>query len=158
MQWRWLVTSPDGTLGIVASGRLEDLAVQGYDTPEKVKALVRARGLPAGAIEMADDWVPPTDRRFRDAWRPRGHGGVPHPESGEIEVDMPHARQIHRAYLRRKRITALAQLDIAWQRAEEDQDAAAKAQIAHEKRRWRDLPADPRIDAALTPDALWAVR
>lgn len=74
-----------------------------------------------------------------------------------ITIDMHRARDIHRDRIRAARATALAALDVAYQRADEQGDAAAKAAIAAQKQALRDAPADPRIDAASTVEALGAV-
>lgn len=86
-----------------------------------------------------------TDRTFRNAWK-----------DGEAKpaVDMPKAREIQRDRLREIRIPLLDALDIAYQRADETGDVNEKIRIVREKQRLRDLPADPRIEAAQTPEDL----
>lgn len=73
-----------------------------------------------------------------------------------IFVDMNKARDIHRGALRAAREPILAELDVAYQRADEMGDTAAKAAIAKEKQRLRDVTNDPRIDSAQTPEELKA--
>lgn len=90
----------------------------------------------------------PTNRAFRNAWRDTGT---------KIETDMPAAREIWRGTLRRLREPLLAQLDVAYQRADERSDAAAKQSIAAQKQALRDVTADPAIEAASTPEELMAV-
>ena len=159
---RWLYTAADGTLRIVASAPLATLAREGWTTPDQVRALVLGKDIPADATdvqEMPEDWTPPADRTFRNAWRAPGRSaeGVACPDCPAVVVDMPAARDLHRAWLRRKRITALADLDRDYLRADEQGDPAAKRAVVAQKQRWRDAPADPRIDAATTPDVLRAV-
>ncbi len=91
---------------------------------------------------------PVQDRDFRGAWRMR---------DGKIGVDMPAARGIHRDRMRQARAPRLAALDVEYQRADEAGDGAAKRAIGARKQALRDVTADPRIDAADTPDALRAV-
>jgi hypothetical protein len=158
MQLRWLYTAPDGSLVVVGSAHVDQLARDGFDTPEKVRALVVGK-FPVGATdieEMPEGWLPPTDRTFRNAWRRAGKAveGVPHAEEPRIAVEMPVAREIHRDWIRRKRIARFTELDRAYLRADEDNDKAEKARLVVEKRRLRDLPNDPRIDAAKSPETL----
>lgn len=71
-----------------------------------------------------------------------------------ISVDMAKARSIWRDRIREARAARLAELDVAFVRAVEAGDAARQAEIAATKQALRDAPADPRIDAATTPEAL----
>jgi hypothetical protein len=92
----------------------------------------------------------PQDRTFRNAWHdPDG--------AGPIKVHMGRAREIHRGRLRERRAPLLAKLDTEYMRADEAGDAPAKKAIAARKQALRDVTADPRIDAAKTPDELAAV-
>lgn len=74
-----------------------------------------------------------------------------------ISIDMDKAREIHRENIRRDRAPLMAALDVAYQRADEAGDSAAKADVVARKKVLRDLPADPRIDAAQTADDLLSV-
>lgn len=159
MQIRWVCERPDGSIYILASAHVEQLAREGFDDP---RALVLSK-LPEPAVtvtEMPQGWEPPTNRQFRDAWRGKGRAaeGSEHPECNLIEVDMPHAREIHRGWIRRKRIALLADLDVQYQRADEVDDKNEKQRVAREKQRLRDLPGDPRIEAAKTPADLLAIK
>lgn len=87
------------------------------------------------------------DRTFREAWTWATDAPV-------IDIDMEKAKQVHVARLREERAAILADLDVAYQRADESGDAAAKAKIAAEKQVLRDITEDPRIAAATTPDDL----
>ena len=91
----------------------------------------------------------PVDRTFRDAWRNNG--------SGKPEVDMSAARELWRDRMRAARVPKLAALDVEYQRADETGDTARKADVARRKQVLRDVTADPRIEAAATPDELKAV-
>lgn len=91
----------------------------------------------------------PTDRTFRNAWHD--------PDGKRIAVHMGRARELHRAHLRELRAPLLAELDVAYQRADEAGDTAAKATIAERKRALRDITAHPDIEKAKTPDELNAV-
>ncbi len=106
--------------------------------------------LPPGAtdVHVIDSDIVPVDRSYRDAWDFDGEKFV---------IDMPAAREIHRNKLREARRPLLAALDIEYQRADEAGDVMKKQQIAAQKRTLRDVPADPAIEAAQTPEELKAV-
>ena len=103
--------------------------------------------LPADAINprFVDAADIPTDRTFRDAWKP------------DLTVDMPKAREIHREHLRQMRAPLLAALDAEYLRADELGDLTEKARIASKKIALRNVTADPAIGAAITPERLAAV-
>lgn len=91
------------------------------------------------------------DRTFRDAWCFCKKQGV--------RVDMEKARDIHRNRLRSQRAPLLESLDIQFMRASEQSGEAAekaKKAVLAKKKFLRDLPADPAIDKAKTPEALKA--
>ena len=72
-----------------------------------------------------------------------------------ITIDMAVARNIHRDRIRQARTDALAALDVAYMRAQEQgQDTAT---IVAQKQELRDAPADPAIAAATTPAELKAI-
>lgn len=91
---------------------------------------------------------PAADRYFRDAWQ---FG------DGVIEINMPKARHIHRARLRELRKVEFEKLDVAWMRAVASDDESGAGAAEAERQKLRDLPADARIEAATTPDALKAL-
>lgn len=74
-----------------------------------------------------------------------------------ITISMVKAREIQRDRIRAMRAPVLAELDIAYQRADEQGDSEAKADIAARKQALRDATKDPAIDAAKTPEELKAV-
>lgn len=163
MQLKFIYTNPDGTVGIVGSGRLEDLQRQfGPDfSLDDLRELIARKSIPPGATfeEMPIGWEPPSDREFRNAWR-----GNPTPESSEhtqepkIHVDMPHARNILRDKFRRKRIQKLAELDVEYMRADESGDQQKKTEISERKQFLRDITGLPEIEAAKTPEELKSIR
>lgn len=112
-----------------------------WQTAEGVKITCVSRRL----IEESDV---PTDRAFRNSWKDTGTS---------IECDMPKAREIHRARLRRKRTPLLAVLDSDYLRADEDGDNQKKRDVAARKQALRDVTDDPRIESATTPEELKAV-
>lgn len=97
-----------------------------------------------------EDWMPPYDRTFRDAWQATG------PDTGIIDVDMEKAKEIWRDKIRARREEPLAALDTEYMRAMEA--GADTAGIVAQKQALRDAPADPAIDAATTPEELKLVQ
>ena len=105
--------------------------------------------LPAIAIDprFVSSAEVPMDRTFRDAWE----------DTGQIGVNMPKAREIHKERLRQIRVPLLAALEVEYQRADEQGDAVLKAVIATKKQALRDVTNHPAIASAKTPDELKAV-
>jgi len=99
-----------------------------------------------GDVRDASSLTVPTDRTFRGAWQFSGDA---------VEIDMAAARDIHRDNLRAERKPLLEALDVAYMRALEDDTGTVN--ITAEKQVLRDVTADPRIDAAATPDELKAL-
>lgn len=71
-----------------------------------------------------------------------------------ITIDMNKARLITQDTIREERKPVLEKLDIEYQRATETEDKDRMREVAALKQILRDLPADPRIEAAKTPDEL----
>lgn len=111
-------------------------------------AEIAQKDIPTGRTFVAvDEANVPTDRTYRNAWK----GDM---LAGTIAVDMVKARAIHRDAIRAARVAALAALDTAVMRANEIPDSAEVQRLVARKQALRDFPADPRIDAATTVDAL----
>jgi hypothetical protein len=72
-----------------------------------------------------------------------------------ITIDMEKARDIHRDKMRVARAPLLTTLDVAFQRALEQN--ANTATIVAQKQALRDVTSDPAIEAAQTVDQLKAV-
>jgi len=71
-----------------------------------------------------------------------------------ISIDLNKAKEIWRDRLRNHRQPFFAQLDVDYLRALEAQNNVIKQDIETRKQKLRDAPADPRIEAATTPDVL----
>jgi hypothetical protein len=123
-------------------------------TPEYIDAIIAKHNWQDGLAPVSWRVVPndfvdeSTDRYFRNAWKDGGD---------KPGVDMPKAREIHRDKLRVMRLRPLEALDTAYMRADEVGDQQEKRRIATQKQALRDVTADPRIDAAATPEELKAV-
>jgi hypothetical protein len=96
---------------------------------------------------VADDDIP-TDRTFRDALHHNGKALV---------HDIEKARSIKRDHLRHERASALPLLDNEWMKATGQGDKKSADLVEAKRQKWRDAPADPRIDAAKTGEELKAV-
>lgn len=120
------------------------------ETDDELLQRIMREGLPAGAVDarVVERRRIPSDRTFRNAWRQSGR---------EIVVDMALAREIHREAIRERRKPMLEALDRDYIRADERRDTPERERIIALKNKLRDAPADPRIDAAATPEALKAV-
>jgi hypothetical protein len=97
-------------------------------------------------IENAE--IQERDREFRNAWRDTGT---------IIEPDLNVAKVLKANMIRKKRKVALAELDAQWMKAVGQKDKVAEASIETQRQKWRDAPADPRIEAAKTVDDLKAI-
>lgn len=146
---RFCYTNPDGVAAIVIAAPKEHLErVFGPLTDQEYRSHVLERSIPPDASDvqqLPDDWTPPSDRIFRNAWVVR---------DGQIDVDMPRARNVQRGRIRAARKPILADLDVQTLRAVEQQDTGKLAEIVARKQKLRDAPADPRIDAAQTLEEL----
>jgi len=71
-----------------------------------------------------------------------------------ISVNLHKAKEIWRDRLRKRRQPFFAQLDVDYLRALETQNNVIKQDIEARKKKLRDAPADPRIEAATTLDEL----
>lgn len=99
-----------------------------------------------GDLLDATQFVPPADRSYRAAWERSGP---------QIVVDMPAARDLHRDALRRERAALLANADVEFmRRLELGQDTSEV--VAH-KQALRDVPQNPLIELAQTPEELKAL-
>lgn len=144
------------------------VCTQSHDpTPEYIEELIAKRyepapGHPFGVWSsgngkravswrfVADDYGN-EDRTYRNAWKDA-------PGRSKPDHDMPKAREIHRAYLRRARLAEFCRLDHDYRLADEANDQAAKKTIGTERQKFRDVTEDPRIEAAQTVEELKALR
>ena len=91
----------------------------------------------------------PQDRTFRNAWVDDGKA---------IVHDMDKAKQLKREHLRHERAGVFPVLDAQWSRAFGQGKADEAAAVERRRQVLRDLPADPRIEAATTVDDLHAIK
>lgn len=92
----------------------------------------------------------PTQRFYRGAWCER---------DGAIVHDMERAREIHRTKIRAVRELVFRPLDAAYMCADEEgmYGETRKGVVVAQKQILRDLPNDPRIDAAQTIEELFSL-
>lgn len=86
------------------------------------------------------------DRDYRDA--------VVHVPGEGLKHDLPRARELKRMHIRHERARALPELDAQWNRATGQGKKKDASEIEAQRQKWRDAPADPRIEAAQTVDDL----
>jgi hypothetical protein len=89
----------------------------------------------------------PKDRIYRNAWHKPN-------KDGPIEIHVGRAKEIHRNHLREARTVLLAQLDVEYIRAHEQNDTIKVKQIVDRKNKLRDITKHPDIDNAQTVDDL----
>jgi len=86
------------------------------------------------------------DRTFRNAWVTE--------QGKSVEVDLDKAKILAKEKVREARIPKFAELDVAYQRADEAGDADAKAAVVVKKQTARDATADTKITDADSVDNL----
>ena len=91
----------------------------------------------------------PTDRDYRDACEDTG---------GRIVHNMAKARECCRRMLRHERASKMVELDGQWMRATGQGKKAEADAVEAERQKWRDAPADPRIEAATTVEELKQIK
>lgn len=120
-------------------------------TPEAIAAEIARTAFEQAVVShrvIADD-AAPQDRTFRNAWVDDGRA---------IVHDMDKAKQLKREHLRHERAGVFPVLDAQWSRAFGQGKADEAAAVERRRQALRDMPADPRIDAAATVDYLHAIR
>lgn len=171
---RVALTMDDGSTGIMAfvtrgrsavlpSGALMLSTSQGLwtrePTPENIQAEID-RAFPGvdilgGALPKVLSWSLiaetdiPADRTYRDAWERQGN---------KIGHNMAKARNLHRDLLRAERAVKFIELDGQWMRAVGQNNKPEADAIEVERQKWRDAPADPRIEAAQTIEELKEIK
>jgi len=73
---------------------------------------------------------------------------------GVIQHDMAKARECRRERVRQKRSIILSRLDGDWMKATGQGNKQKADEVEAERQKWRDAPADPRIDAAQSVEEL----
>jgi hypothetical protein len=72
----------------------------------------------------------------------------------KVTINMPKAKEIHRNNIRVAREPKLQELDVQFQRALEKPAGSNTLDIVNRKQVLRDLPSDPKIEQAKTPEEL----
>jgi len=105
--------------------------------------------VPEDCLDSADiveaDTIP-NDRTFRNAWVTS--------KGKSAEVDLAKAKDVAKDKVRQARTPKFAELDVAYQRADEDGDSDAKAAVVVKKQTARDATADTKITNADSVDNL----
>lgn len=111
---------------------------------------IAAKDVPQGTRHKLVE-VDTLDRTFRAAW------AYDEAEAAHVRVDMTKAREIWKNKMREARKPKLEALDVDAMRAAEDNDAVKANAVKAKKKALRDVTADPRIEAAASPEQLKAV-
>ena len=119
---------------LASGGTMDDLLIK--SVPENCRDS-------ANVVEV--DTVP-SDRTFRNAWVTE--------QGKSVEVDLDKSKVIAKEKVREARTPKFQELDIAYQRADEDGDADAKAAVVVKKQTARDATADTKITNADSVDNL----
>jgi hypothetical protein len=136
-------------------GEVGRLIYPGRDTPETEDEFLNrmaATAVPEGTPYRFEDGA--TVIAWNEKYREFRRDGCC---KSDLKVDMKKAPDIWRNKMRRHRAPVMLALDREYQRADEDSDAQRKGDVVRRKKTLRDCPADPRIDAAKTPDELMAL-
>ena len=88
----------------------------------------------------------PSDRTFRNAWVTE--------QGKSVEVDLDKSKVLAKEKVRQARTPKFAELDVAYQRADEDSDADAKKAVADKKTVARDATKNTKITGASDVDKL----
>lgn len=148
-------TRADGGISIVSlSRRALSALVSEKVTEEQAAAILQQKVVPTNAtdVQHCDQSQIPTDRRYRDAWESDLSGS-----GNPITVNMTKARAIHRDRLRAARPSRFAELDAKWMKAVATNDGTEATRCEAQRQTLRDLPQNPAIDAAATPEELMAL-
>lgn len=132
----------DGTVSVTYCAPGTDVAAWSAE-------LIRRGDAPEGATCLGTNLPLPTKDEFRNAWAVA---------KGAVTVDLTRAAETRREQLRRERAPMLAALDVEYQRADENGDAAAKRDVAARKQALRDITKHPALAKAKTLDDLRAVK
>ena len=105
--------------------------------------------VPEDCLDSADiveaDTIP-NDRTFRNAWATS--------KGKSAEIDLSKAKEEAKIKVRQARTPKFAELDVAYQRADEDGDADAKKAVADKKKVARDATKNTKITGASDVDKL----
>jgi hypothetical protein len=119
---------------LASGGTIDDLLIK--SVPENCK----------DSADIVDVDTVESDRTFRNAWVT---------EKGKsVEIDLAKSKVIAKEKVREARTPKFAELDIAYQRADEDGNADAKAAVVVKKQTARDATADTKITNADSVDNL----
>ena len=119
---------------LASGGTIDDLLIK--SVPENCR----------DSADIVDVDTVESDRTFRNAWVTE--------QGKSVEVDLDKAKILAKEKVREARIPKFAELDVAYQRADEAGDADAKAAVVVKKQTARDATADTKITNADSVDNL----
>jgi hypothetical protein len=139
---RIIYTRPDGGIDVIVPA---PAFVARFASEDEAMEALRAKRVPAGALDAAIVETVPDDRAFRDAWEL---------DQASVAVNMPKARAIHMDRIRRARDTELQALDVETMKAVGKGDDTERDRVETEKQKLRDIPRDFDLEGYETPEAL----
>jgi len=119
---------------LASGGTIDDLLIK--SVPENCR----------DSADIVDVDTVESDRTFRNAWVTE--------QGKSVEVDLDKAKILAKEKVREARIPKFAELDVAYQRADEAGDSDAKAAVVVKKQTARDATADTKITDADSVDNL----
>ena len=137
---RLIISRADG--GVTVGTVLQGAPKESFDKWVLGQQEIRPHWLPA-TWEFKDVTLP--DRVFRNAWEAKPQG---------VDVNMPAARVIHMAKIRRARDRALEVLDKDWMKETGQGDTAAAAATEAARQVLREIPQTFDLELLPTPEAL----
>ena len=113
---------------LASGGTINDLLIK--SVPENCR----------DSADIVDVDTVESDRTFRNAWVTE--------QGKSVEVDLAKAKDVAKDKVRQARTPKFQELDIAYQRAVEEDDSDKQAQIIAQKKTARDATADSKITSA----------
>jgi len=141
---RGVIKNPDGTCSIIVPSPkavTQSLDDNGNKLPLRFESLdeIMAKSNPSAyPLRVVNVSFIPTDRTFRNAWTDNNPNDA-------VDVDMPKARGLWMAYIRKLRDDKLKQLDIEQLKGND---------VSAQKQALRDLPINLDLNVATTPSEL----
>jgi len=161
------MTMPDGSVqimnfGVVARGDVLPsgatwLKDEGWWLRDPTSATIEdeiSKVFPTGERPVSWRRIEPSeikeqDRVFRGAWKDTGKA---------IEPDLTKSKALKADMIRKERKVALRDLDAEWMRAMGQGKKAEVEAVEAKRQKWRDAPADPRIEAAQSVEELKQIK
>lgn len=131
--------------GVMRGWPVDGANAEWAETEDEFIARIAKKDVPTDDYLVIEHTELPQDRTFRNAWTRSGRAVV---------CDMARASGIARDMLRAERAKRFQTLDGQWMRAMGRGETSAAAELEAKRETLRNWPADQRLPACSTPDAL----